>query len=77
MFFMISDYIENGMDKHCEHIVASESERSAVSTLLHYLERCGKCVQCITAVYGVSTMEQLQEVSDNGPTAGMSCVAYS
>ena len=70
-FYMAADYVQDGVDRYLIWIVAAPNEAKAVSGLLHHLESQGADVKQITVVYGVSSIEELDEIVKGGLKPGM------
>ena len=70
-FNLITDYVQDHVDRYLIWIVAAPNEAKAVNGLLHQLESEGADVKQITAVYGVSSIEELDEIVKGGLKPGM------
>lgn len=76
-FYLVADYIENGTNKNGWYILQAADEMNAVNWLLQELETSGGDVQAIASVYGVNSMQELEEISENGLRPGVCCMLYA
>lgn len=76
VFYLIADFIEDGIDKHDWYMVDARNSEHAVMGALNVLERQGKDVQCITEVIGVNSMAELADTAMHGPKPGILYIAH-
>lgn len=76
VFYLVLDFVEDGICKHNWCMVGARNSDHAVMSALNALERQGKDVQCITEVIGVNSMAELEETVISGPKSGILYIAH-
>lgn len=76
VFYLVMDFVEDGIYKHNWCMVGAKNSDHAVMSTLNTLERQGKNVQCITEVIGVNSMAELEETVISGPKPGIVYIAH-
>ena len=67
MVCMIADYRENGIDRHNEYIATNTDDfEKAVHALADVLGKQGATVSCITVCPNAKSMEDLQQMANEG-----------
>ncbi|HJB81386.1 MAG TPA: hypothetical protein H9712_10380 [Candidatus Flavonifractor intestinigallinarum] len=77
MVCMIADYRENGIDRHNEYIATNTDDfEKAVHALADVLGKQGATVSCITVCPNAKSMEDLQQMANEGFKPGNVYLPY-